>query len=379
MGKPLRRKLVAVQLPIVLIHMNSLDVVPNAVAQVAAAIEEKRSAAAAASALQESSSSPSLLFHSRRPHDRAPSRARSPFQSSPLRRSSSHARSDGSHHRRRLRRQTSQRTTNSVATASSSVQGRAFAAPRMQSLDRMRAQAEDLLRLGRALDSSPRKAAVAASAASPRLLPSASGRKMRGSDKENGGRAAATAAATSAASASGASMAGKGGGGWVRRCQSGWDYRTPPSNRKGRVLDGDDAEQVKRRLRGMRSAETVCGSSGSNSKDNNSNDRRGASVAAAPPVLQAKSRAAAGPSNTARASAFKFREAEVSGEEERGSGENKDDNVEKRSDGDRGDGAGGQRPARQWQFGRKKSKDSWRGVAWLMAERDRDKMSSNWI
>ena len=35
-------KLVSIQLPIILIHMNSLDVLPNAVKQVAVAIEEKR-------------------------------------------------------------------------------------------------------------------------------------------------------------------------------------------------------------------------------------------------------------------------------------------------------------------------------------------------
>ena len=41
-GGSLFSKTVAVQLPITLIHMNSLDIVPNALAQVAAAIEEKR-------------------------------------------------------------------------------------------------------------------------------------------------------------------------------------------------------------------------------------------------------------------------------------------------------------------------------------------------
>lgn len=35
-------KLVTIQLPIVLIHTNSLNIVPNSVAQVTAAIEEKR-------------------------------------------------------------------------------------------------------------------------------------------------------------------------------------------------------------------------------------------------------------------------------------------------------------------------------------------------
>ncbi|EKG17301.1 Arrestin-like protein [Macrophomina phaseolina MS6] len=90
-------KLVSVQLPIVLIHMNSLDVVPNSVAQVAAAIEEKRG-------------------------NSSETRARALDRGNPR-----------------------------------SVQGRAFAAPRMQSLDRMRSDAEDIQELGHILERSPRK------------------------------------------------------------------------------------------------------------------------------------------------------------------------------------------------------------------------------
>lgn len=78
--------------------MNSLDVVPNSVAQVTAAIEEKRT------------------------HESFP-RARSPS---------------------RLGRRPS-------------AQGRAFATPRMQSLERMRAHADDLHKLANMLDCSPRK------------------------------------------------------------------------------------------------------------------------------------------------------------------------------------------------------------------------------
>ncbi|KAH7047546.1 hypothetical protein B0J12DRAFT_126393 [Macrophomina phaseolina] len=88
-------KLVSVQLPIVLIHMNSLDVVPNSVAQVAAAIEEKRG-------------------------NSSETRARALDRGNPR-----------------------------------SVQGRAFAAPRMQSLDRMRSDAEDIQELGHILERSP--------------------------------------------------------------------------------------------------------------------------------------------------------------------------------------------------------------------------------
>ncbi|KAK8225309.1 hypothetical protein HDK77DRAFT_123344 [Phyllosticta capitalensis] len=92
-------KLVTVQLPIVLIHMNSLDVVPNSVAQVAAAIEEKR-----------------IGDRGRRPSSREPSRR-----------------------------------------PSISVPGRAFAAPRMQSLDRMRREVDDLQEIEQILQHSPRK------------------------------------------------------------------------------------------------------------------------------------------------------------------------------------------------------------------------------
>ncbi|EUC49399.1 hypothetical protein COCMIDRAFT_84733 [Bipolaris oryzae ATCC 44560] len=88
-------RLVTVQLPIVLIHMNSLDVVPNSVTQVALAIEEKRTS---------HHSPPRLSRH-----------------------------------------------------ASGSVQGRAFAAPRTESLKRIRDRDETLKELGRTLEQSPRK------------------------------------------------------------------------------------------------------------------------------------------------------------------------------------------------------------------------------
>ncbi|ENI09325.1 hypothetical protein COCC4DRAFT_126977 [Bipolaris maydis ATCC 48331] len=88
-------RLVTVQLPIVLIHMNSLDVVPNSVTQVALAIEEKRTS---------HHSPPRLSRH-----------------------------------------------------ASRSVQGRAFAAPRTESLKRIRDQDETIQELGRTLEQSPRK------------------------------------------------------------------------------------------------------------------------------------------------------------------------------------------------------------------------------
>ncbi|KAF2476885.1 uncharacterized protein BDR25DRAFT_321448 [Lindgomyces ingoldianus] len=233
-------KLVTVQLPIVLIHMNSLDVVPNSVAQVAAAIEEKRTA------------------HSY-------PRAHSPP---------------------RLGRR-----------SSLSVQGRAFAAPRMQSLERMRTQAEELQEIGQILDQSPRKFSL-------------------------------------------------------RRVNSNFDYHTPPSNRKGRVLCNDDMADLQRRLRHVRSSETV-GSKAATL-------HRGSSI---------KSRRAGG-------SALGFREAEVRDDIELG-----------------GLALGGeatfkqrleQSRERQYKFGKKRSVERWKdvanaGVGWLRGgggggkdERERD-------
>ncbi|KZM24815.1 uncharacterized protein EKO05_0003453 [Ascochyta rabiei] len=231
-------KLVTVQLPIVLIHMNSLDVVPNSVAQVAMAIEEKRTA------------------HKHQ-------RGQSPPQ---------------------LGRKRSQ-----------SVQGRAFAAPRMQSLDRMRAQVEDLQELGQILDHSPRKYAI-------------------------------------------------------RRINSNWDYHTPPSNRKGRVVDDGEAAELQDRLRRVRSNETM------GSKHHALN--RGSS------------------SRTKRAeSALGFREAEVRDDMElAGLGMSGEAPFKQRLERSR---------SRQYQFVKKKSVERWRGVAtssvgWLKGNnagrdnRDRD-------
>jgi hypothetical protein len=85
---------------------------------------------------------------------------------------------------------------------SQSVQGRAFAAPRMQSLDRIRAQAEDLKELSQVLDQSPRKHGL-------------------------------------------------------RRTNSNFDYHTPPSNRKGRILGDGEAADLQDRLRRVRSNGTI--------------------------------------------------------------------------------------------------------------------------
>jgi hypothetical protein len=72
----------------------------------------------------------------------------------------------------------------------------------MQSLDRMRAQAEELQELGKVLERSPRKYTL-------------------------------------------------------RRVDSNWDYHTPPSNRKGKILADRDLADLQNRLRSVRSSETV--------------------------------------------------------------------------------------------------------------------------
>ncbi|KAF2150992.1 hypothetical protein K461DRAFT_322319 [Myriangium duriaei CBS 260.36] len=116
-------KYLSVQLPIILIHMNSLDVVPNAIGQVAAAIEEKRAQ-----------------------HYEAQSRKGSNPSSHNERQSSS-----------KVQPNTASQSGRSRTPDQSRLQGKAFGAPRQQSLQRMRAEAAELERLGRELDRSPRK------------------------------------------------------------------------------------------------------------------------------------------------------------------------------------------------------------------------------
>lgn len=156
---------------------------------------------------------------------------------------------------------------------SSSVQGRAFAAPRLQSLDRMRAQAEEIHDLGKILDRSPRKY------------------NLRG-------------------------------------VNSSFDYHTPPSNRKGKILGEDDVADLQSRLRKVRSNETL----GSR----------------ADVVLRGNSR-------RGNRSALGFREAEVREDIELG-----------------GLGLSGETPfkqrlersrERQYRFTKKRSVERWKGVA----------------
>lgn len=111
-------KLVSVQLPMILIHINSLDVLPNSVDQVAAAIEEKKRA-------------------KYRP---------------PRTRSKKH-----SHSRSRNRSASSPSETAQLSRKPSYGQGRAFSAPVEQAIDRQRAIRADIQQLGQKLDGSPRK------------------------------------------------------------------------------------------------------------------------------------------------------------------------------------------------------------------------------
>lgn len=116
-------KLVSVQLPIILIHMNSLDVLPNAVNQVAVAIEEKR-----------------------QKHKR--SRSQKVSDSERERNPDGHVRTRST--QTTLHRHNSQRDPPRI-------QGRAFAAPRQQSLDRACSQAADIDDIGQIINNSPRK------------------------------------------------------------------------------------------------------------------------------------------------------------------------------------------------------------------------------
>ena len=103
---------------------------------------------------------------------------------------------------------------------SRSVQGRAFAAPRMQSLDRMRARAEEIQDLGKILEQSPRKHSL-------------------------------------------------------RRVNSNFHYHTPPSNRKGKIIGDGDVADLRSRLRKVRSNETLGSKANTMLRGNSTNSRRG--------------------------------------------------------------------------------------------------------
>jgi hypothetical protein len=158
---------------------------------------------------------------------------------------------------------------------SQSVQGRAFAAPRMQSLDRMRARAEDIKELSQTLEQSPRKYSL-------------------------------------------------------RRINSNWDYRTPPSNRKGRILGDGEAADLQDRLCRVRSNATI-GFKSNLHREGSTQSRRGAT------------------------SALGFREAEVREDMELGGLDTTAEApFKQRLE---------QSRERQYRFSKKRSMERWKGVA----------------
>ncbi|CAK4028964.1 uncharacterized protein RCC_02982 [Lecanosticta acicola] len=196
-------KIVSVQLPIILIHMNSLDVVPNSVAQVAAAIEEKRA-------------------HRQVSHSRS-------------------RRADGAHSRRRS--VSSPARTSGLPRQPLYAPGRAFAAPRQQSLDRQREHRADIAELQQILDASPRRNAP---------LRGISIRKM-GSDVSLGTLRLASPSTESLG---------------VLGAMS---YQTPPPNPQARVFANDESESLGSRRRRM-------GSFGSNRSKKSTGTTRSKSV-----------------------------------------------------------------------------------------------------
>ena len=175
----------------------------------------------------------------------------------------------------------------------------------MQSLERMRAQAEEMQELGQILDQSPRKYSL-------------------------------------------------------RRVNSTFDYHTPPSNRKGRIVGTEDLADLQRRLRRAQSNDTLGSKAASLCRANSMRSRR------------------------AGGSALGFRDAEVREDFELG-----------------GLALGGEAPfkqrleqsrERQYMFTKKKSVERWKGVAnagvgWLKGgaagkedkEKEKEREREGWI
>lgn len=169
-----------------------------------------------------------------------------------------------------------------IRRPSRSVQGRAFAAPRMQSLDRMRSEAEDLRELGEILERSPRKYKPATKvsktvnpdgstsikkehiirrvqSATPKLASRHAGRKF---SSDNIGLNSAVGLGYGYHSSNnllGSSASDFDGDDQLahRRRASNPGYETPPNdNRKARVVEADSVESMKHRIRHVRSNET---------------------------------------------------------------------------------------------------------------------------
>ena len=178
-------KALKIQLPIILIHMSSLDVPTNSVAQVAAAIQEKRHPI---STLRKQKHQTNSNTHS------------SSSNSAPIETAAAAA-ARGSPQRRVTRK------------GSHNLQGRAFAAPRAASLERQRAQQENLKAIGRTLDASPRK----------HRAHKATG-QARGQNISN---TPASPSATALAQ---------------------YTYQTPPNHRQGQIITDEDADHMHQRF-----------------------------------------------------------------------------------------------------------------------------------
>lgn len=332
-------KLVTVQLPIVLIHMNSLDVVPNSVAQVAAAIEEKLS-----------NQGPSRL--PTHPPNVLPNAAHPNSSVTSLVPSSPHPDQLASLARR--------------PSVAHSIQGRAFAAPRMQSLDRMRADVDDvqknLQQLTHALDTSPRKYGHIKHNvdAKPNKNPTATQRKFQ----------------------YGAGPGPANGTSTIRRVQSNLDYayHTPPSNRKGRVLGDSDLGAFREQLRHVQSNETNRSTASKSSRPGQPNNpaHKAAPSASSGSIFAAKEvhrvPSTRVPSRLGAASATRFREAElapgISGEQLELGAVRTAESFRQRLE---------QAREQQFQFKKKKSLEKW--AWWDRKDRDKEKGKalSNWI
>lgn len=136
----------------------------------------------------------------------------------------------------------------------------------------------------------------------------------------------------------------------LRRANSNFDYHTPPSNRKGRIVGEGEAADLQDRLRRVRSNETLGSRPPTLHRVNSAMSRRGA------------------------ASAVGFREAEVREDMELGGlGASGDGPLQERL---------GRLSDRQYRFSKKRSVEKWKdvanvGVGWLKGgsvkdERDKD-------
>ena len=204
-------KLVSIQLPIILIHMNSLDVLPNAVKQVAVAIEEKRHR------------------HHKSSHKTSDSSRGRPTDET------HHLRTDHSSHKQK-----------SAYQDAASLQGRAFAAPRQQSLDRMRSQAADMEEIGDVLERSPRKYHPDSKASRSHQRETTSHDNRKTSKKHNVHKTPSLASIGAYAIFNGSTAS----------LDMQYENPIPRQHQKGNFLDSS-AEVVKDRLRNRRSMDSI--------------------------------------------------------------------------------------------------------------------------